>query len=79
MLGSECGYTPKEIGAMTLRDVRRIVDYRNRYPSLRVLVASIAVRLGIEVPTPGEKSKPLTPEEAKAYFRVVNSAGIGQI
>jgi hypothetical protein len=50
LLGTECGYTPSEIGEMTLHDVRRIFDHWKTFPPLRVLVAATAKALGVQLP-----------------------------
>lgn len=48
MLQTECGYTPMEISAMTLHDIRRLNSHWQRMPPLRVLVMGVAHALGIK-------------------------------
>jgi hypothetical protein len=81
VLGADCGYTPAEIGKMTLHDVRRIFDHWKQFPSLRMIVASIAHGIGVKLPMASDISKPkaMSAEEFAMMMRMTGGKidGIG--
>lgn len=80
MLGSECGYTPTEIRAMTLSDVGLIFEHWKRFPPLRWWVAGCAQALGVKFEPPESKPKPMTYEEARRFWAQTQGRieGVGQ-
>jgi hypothetical protein len=81
-LAIDFGYTPAEIRAMTLHDVRLLTAASEYMPSLRMWVAAIAMAIGIEPPDPviaaaesaAPGSKYTTGEE---FARLVKMTGSG--
>jgi hypothetical protein len=81
VLQAECGYTPAEIRAMTLHDVKRLNAHWRKHPPLRVLVSLVAASLGVKLPEISETSTAshLTGDEAMRLFRATGGRidGIG--
>lgn len=75
MLASECGFTPAQVGEMTLIDIRRLSKYWQNHPSSRALLAALCKVHGVEIQPAGDKPKPMTREE---FARMVQQTG-GQI
>lgn len=63
-LATECGYTPAEIGQMTLFDLARLNRFWQKNPPLVVMVRTIASALGVEIK---EQEQPayITEQEAR--------------
>lgn len=72
-LGTDCGYSPEEIRAMTLLDVSRLFNHWKRFPSVRTLVAGF---MGFEPKSPWpDTSKHLTADE---FANLVRQTGGGK-
>ncbi len=73
-LQTDCGYTPKEIRAMTLFDVQRLISHWQQQPPLRVLVSAVAISLGIKLPE-SQSAKPSYMTEAEARRMIAQTGG----
>ncbi len=64
---------------MTAQDVQRLNNHWQRHPPLRALVASCAAALGVKLPSPDDKPRYMTTEEAKRFIRITQGRipGVG--
>lgn len=59
LLATDGGYSFSQIDVMYLEDATLLIEYWERVPPLRRLVASVAQGLGVELPSPGRSSREL--------------------